>query len=55
MANDLEPVELTAIDTTTQEWIGFPIPQLGVELTAMPLRRIPERTTSSRSCSSPTR
>jgi quercetin dioxygenase-like cupin family protein len=42
VANDLKPVELTAIDTTTQEWIGFPIPQLGVELTAMPLLDDPD-------------
>jgi quercetin dioxygenase-like cupin family protein len=33
----LKPVELTAVDTNTQEWIGFPIEQLGVELAAMPL------------------
>ena len=37
MSDDLKPVELTAVDTNTQEWIGFPIPQLGVELPAMPL------------------
>ena len=35
--DDLKPVVLTAIDTNTQEWVPFPIPQLGVELTAMPL------------------
>ena len=37
MPDDLKPVELTVIDTSTQEWVGFPIPQLGVELPAMPL------------------
>ena len=37
MSHDLQPVELTAIDTTTQEWGVFPIEQLGVELPAMPL------------------
>jgi anti-sigma factor ChrR (cupin superfamily) len=37
LSNDLQPVELTAIDTNTQEWIGFPIPQQGVELPAIPL------------------
>ena len=35
--DDLKPVVLTAIDTNTQEWVPFPIPQLGVELSAMPL------------------
>ena len=29
--DDLKPVVLTAIDTNTQEWVPFPIPQLGVE------------------------
>jgi quercetin dioxygenase-like cupin family protein len=33
----LQPVEIVAIDTTTAEWTGFAIPQLGVELPAMPL------------------
>ena len=37
MPDDLKPVTLTAIDTNTQEWVPFPIPQLGVELAAMPL------------------
>ena len=36
MPDDLKPVTLTAIDTNTQEWVPFPIPQLGVELSAMP-------------------
>ena len=37
MPDDLKPVELTAVDTNTQEWVGFPIPQLGVELPSMSL------------------
>ena len=37
MTQELQPVELTAVDTNTAEWSGFPIPQLGVELTLMPL------------------
>ena len=37
MPDDLKPVEITAIDTNTQEWVPFPIPQLGVELSSMPL------------------
>jgi quercetin dioxygenase-like cupin family protein len=37
MADALQPVELTVVDTNTTQWIGFPIPQLGVELPAMPL------------------
>jgi quercetin dioxygenase-like cupin family protein len=37
LSDDLKPVELAIVDTTTQEWGGFPIPQLGVELPAMPL------------------
>lgn len=37
MPDDLKPVELTAIDTNTHEWVPFPIPQLGVELSSMPL------------------
>jgi quercetin dioxygenase-like cupin family protein len=37
MPENLKPVEVTVVDTNTQEWIGFPIPQLGVELPAMPL------------------
>ncbi len=36
MPDDLKPVTLTAIDTNTQGWVPFPIPQLGVELAAMP-------------------
>jgi quercetin dioxygenase-like cupin family protein len=37
LSDNMKPVELTVVDTNTQEWIGFPIPQLGVELQAMPL------------------
>ncbi len=37
MAQDLAPVELTVVDTTTAEWVPFPIPALGVELDSLPL------------------
>ncbi|SFK72767.1 cupin domain-containing protein [Geodermatophilus ruber] len=37
MSETLQPVELTVIDTNRQEWIGFPIPEQGVELPAIPL------------------
>jgi quercetin dioxygenase-like cupin family protein len=37
MATDMKPVELTAVDTNSQEWVAFPIPEQGVELPAMPL------------------
>ena len=37
MSDALQPVELTVVDTTTAAWAAFPIPQLGVELPAMPL------------------
>ncbi|MGZ4650719.1 MAG: cupin domain-containing protein [Kineosporiaceae bacterium] len=42
MAETLQPVQITAIDTTTAEWGSFPIPQLGVELPAMPLIEDPD-------------
>lgn len=42
MTETLRPVEITAIDTTTREWVPFPIPAIGVELTAMPLMDDPD-------------
>jgi anti-sigma factor ChrR (cupin superfamily) len=42
MTDKLAPVELTVVDTNSTEWVGFPIPQLGVELTAMPLLDDPD-------------
>jgi anti-sigma factor ChrR (cupin superfamily) len=42
MTEELKPVELAVVDTNTQEWVPFPIPQLGVELTAMPLMDDPD-------------
>jgi quercetin dioxygenase-like cupin family protein len=37
MAQDLQPVELTVVDTNTAEWVAFPIPELGVDLELLPL------------------
>jgi quercetin dioxygenase-like cupin family protein len=37
VTQDLQPVELTVVDTNTAEWVGFPIPELGVELELIPL------------------
>ncbi len=42
MAEELKPVELTVVDTHTQDWEPFPIPQLGIELTSMPLMDDPD-------------
>jgi hypothetical protein len=27
MTQELQPVELTVVDTNTAEWVGFPIPE----------------------------
>jgi quercetin dioxygenase-like cupin family protein len=37
LPDGLKPVEVTAIDTNTHEWVPFPIPQIGVELPSMTL------------------
>ncbi|MGY1644239.1 cupin domain-containing protein [Geodermatophilus sp. SYSU D00703] len=37
MTLELQPVDLTVVDTTTAEWVGFPIPELGVDLELIPL------------------
>ena len=42
MAEELKPVELTVVSTHTQDWEPFPIPQLGIELTSMPLMDDPD-------------
>src|SRR3954453_13237464 len=39
---ELQPVELTVVDTNTAEWTLFPIPQIGVELDALPLLADPD-------------
>jgi quercetin dioxygenase-like cupin family protein len=42
MTEDLQPVELTVVDTNAAEWVGFPIPELGVELELLPLIADPD-------------
>jgi quercetin dioxygenase-like cupin family protein len=37
MTSTAQPVDLTVVDTTTAEWAGFPVPELGVELPFIPL------------------
>ncbi|GAA1214347.1 cupin domain-containing protein [Pseudonocardia alaniniphila] len=41
-APELRPVDLTVVDTNTAEWTLFPIPQIGVELDALPLIADPD-------------
>lgn len=42
MSQSPQPVDVTAVDTNTADWVGLPIPQIGVELTAMPLHQDPD-------------
>jgi quercetin dioxygenase-like cupin family protein len=42
MTQELQPVELTAVDTNAAEWVNFPVPELGVDLELMPLIADPD-------------
>lgn len=42
MTDELEPVELTVVDTNTTEWVKFPIPEIDAELDALPLMADPD-------------
>lgn len=42
MTESLKPVNLTVVDTTTAEWVPFPVPAINATLTAMPLVEDPE-------------
>jgi hypothetical protein len=51
LPQELQPVELTVVDTTTAEWVGFPIPELGVDLELIALIADPDRSSTGVSTS----
>ena len=42
MLRDIEPIEITSVDTNTAEWIQFPLEPLGVNLDVIPLTQDPD-------------
>jgi hypothetical protein len=40
--DDVPTIELTSVDTTTAEWVEFPLPQIGAELDVIPLLTDPD-------------
>lgn len=40
--DDIPTIELTSVDTTTAEWVKFPLPQIGTELDVIPLLTDPD-------------